>query len=125
MYHIVKQAAVFLGIDYVHTAAQNAHHGISRAERSLHGHGVDAPRHAGNHDGAALSQLVADALGRAQAVGAGVSRPHYGHGRPSVKIRQPAPVVEQCRRVVNGTQSRRIGAVLIGQDVNVLAVAQL
>ena len=92
----------------------------ARAERTAMRRTVVAERHAADGYHARAGQRCADTVGRLEAIRRCLARADHGHRRNGVEIRPAAAHIQHGRRVVDGPQTVRIGAVTDGDDLDIL-----
>ena len=103
-----KERTVFLRIDDVHPAAQDAEHRAAAVQRAVRGSRIDAAGHAGDDDGAAAGDLPAETQGRLAAPVIGRAGADQTDAGLLFQIGQPPDAVEHRRRIHGHAQTRGI-----------------
>ena len=124
-FHIPEQGPVRPGIHDIRAAAKNAYGLRSGGQRPGHCQPIDAVGHAGHHNAAAFSNLIAHALCYRQSVGRSLPGAHHADDRRSIEIRELTLAVEHRGRVGDVFQPGGIGGILQGQDAQPLFPALL
>ena len=111
------QAGVFAGIDHIHTTAQDSDGPPTSIQAGAVGDGVDPAGHAADHRHAGLGQAGAHHPRSLLAIDRGPARADNGHS-PLVARLDPAPHVENGRRIVYLAEIGRIVGIIPGKDVH-------
>ena len=123
---IRKQLPVGFGIYFINAAAQNADHGCSCRQRTVHCGAVYTHCHAGNHDPATGGNAVAHPPCSRAAVSGRMPGSHNADHGILIHVRQGSQNIQDHGRVEDAFQPGWVAAVLQTKDTHILlhALAQ-